>query len=70
MEIAAEKRIGGQFFGGIAVRLRQQRSDTQRFILILETVDEILGWEIAGGIAGVLEQVADRIVVLAVGQAP
>ena len=42
----------------------------QRLILILETVDEILGREIAGGIAGVLEQVADRIVVLAVGQAP
>ena len=59
----------GEFLGGRAVGVFEQRREVLRHVLILEAVDEIFGWELVGGQAAVAQKVAHGVVVLAVGQA-
>jgi hypothetical protein len=63
--------VGGRFARNQTMEIvAEKRIRGQLFGLTLETIDEILGREIADGIAGVLKQVAVRIVGLAVSPTP
>ncbi len=46
----------------------EQRRPVLRIVLIFEAADEILHWELIGGLGLVTQQVADCVVVLAVRQ--
>ena len=64
--VAAAEGAGGKFLCGYAVGLGQQRRDALRLILVLETVDEILGRKLSRGMADVAKEIARGVVVLAV----
>ena len=68
MRIAIPEGISRQLFGGRAVSFREQWRQVLRVVLILETVDEILGRKLVGGSGLVAQQIANRVVVLAVRQ--
>ena len=68
--IAAPERAGGQTLRGPAIGVGQNRRDRERLVLVLEAVDVVFGGKLGGRVAGVLQQVADGVVVLAVRQAP
>ena len=68
LRIAAEC-VGGEFLGGGAVSVLEQRREVLRRVLILEAVDEIFGRKLVGGKAAVAQQIAHRVVVLAVREA-
>ena len=70
VRIAAAESVGGEPFGRGAVGLDQQRRKRLRLVLIAETVDEVFRRKTVGGRGLVAEQVADGVIVLAVGQAP
>ena len=70
MGIAAAEGVARQLLGGGAVRFDQQRRQALRLRLVPESVDEILGRKLAGRRGLVAQQVANRVVVLAVGQPP
>jgi len=65
----ASKCVGGELFGGSAVGVLEQGRNDFGLVLVLESIHEIFGWELIGGEAAVVEQIADGVVVLAVGEA-
>ena len=68
--IAAAEGVARQLLGRGAVGLDQQRREILRLVLILEAVDEIFGRKLVGRRGLVAEQIANRVVVLAVRQPP
>ena len=67
--IAAAEGIRRETLGRHAVSFDLNRRQGLRLVLVLEAVDEILGWKLIRRVGGILEQVADGVVVLLVGQA-
>src|SRR5690242_2676410 len=70
VDVAGAERIRCQLLGCRAVSVDQQRRHSLVTRLILETVHVILRREVRRGAAVIAEQIAHRVVVLAVGQAP
>ena len=70
MRIAAAESVASQLLGRRAVGLDQQRRKALRLGLIAEAVDEIFGRELVRGPGLVAQQIANRVVVLAVRQPP
>src|SRR5207247_2193502 len=64
--VAAAEGAGGKLLRGYAVGLGQQRRDALCLILVLETVDEVLGRKLTRGMADVAKEIARGVVVLAV----
>ena len=67
--VAAPKGRAGEPLGRLAVGLGLDRRHALPFKLVLEAVDEVLLGEAAGGLDLIAEEVAHRVVVLAVRQA-
>ena len=70
MRIAAAEGVARQLLGGRAIGFDQQRRKVLRLRLIPEAVDEVLGRELVRGRGLVAQQIANRVVVLAVRQPP
>src|SRR5262245_37481069 len=68
--VHAAKGIARQFLGSGAIVFDEQRGKILSLGLVPETVDEILGWKLIRGACLVTEEIADRMVVLAVRQPP
>src|SRR6185437_9030447 len=69
VRITAAKRRLGQLLGRGAIAFDQQRRKTLTLGLIAEAVDEILWWELARRSRLVTQQIANRVIVLAVREA-
>ncbi len=69
VDVAGAESIHRKFLGRSAVGVDQQRRHALITSLVLETVDVILGREMRRGAAVIAEQIAHRVVVLAVSQA-
>ncbi len=68
--VSAAEGVAGEFFGGGSVGFGEQRRHALSFGLVLEAVDVVLGRKVVRGARLVAEQVADRVVVLAVREPP
>src|SRR5262249_9843391 len=66
--VAPLERVAPQPLRRRAVSLDEQRREILRLVLVLEPVDEIFWRELVRWSALVAEQIADRVVVLAVSQ--
>ncbi len=67
--VAVTESICGEVLSGATIGLFEQGREILRLVLILEPVDEVVRWKLAGGSRMIAEEIADGVVVLTVGEA-
>ena len=68
--VAAQERPFYEPLRALAVHLDLHRRERLRLVLVLETVNVVLGRKVAGSVCGLLQQVLDGVGVLLVRQTP